>query len=470
MIKTFSISKKDSYEYSAVPVYEDDYKIIFKTNSFSSEKELSLELLTGKKIEFNVVDEIELNQLREKVYIKEELSIIKKYSEKLNKIDFLEYEIVIVELINKILNYTIKNKGSDIHIEGIEDFVLFRVRIDGVLNIICKIHKKYQQNIISRIKVLSNLDYTVKNIPQDSRFTYTYENRSIDIRVATTPTVYGEKIVLRILDKSSIEYTKEGIGLFDENLNKINQLINQPSGLILCVGPTGCGKSSTIYTLLKEINSDKLNLITIEDPVEHKIEGINQININEKAGLNFDTGLQAILRLDPDKIMIGEIRNIDTANTAIRASITGRMIFSTLHTYDCPSTIYRLLDMGVKDYLISAGLIGVISQRLVRELCSCKKKVKAYVDIYKEELTYFEPVGCLECNNGYKKRYAVFEILTLNQKIKEGINNNLTLDEFKKLCIDSGLITLKESMKKELVSGKTSLEEVYKNIMTIGDI
>lgn len=450
-----------------IPINETEYSISIYT-IFDNEKNIKyFEKYANKIIEYKEVSIEEFENKKKELLNEKYINNIKS---EINKLKITENETSIVNLVDAILDYTINKKASDIHIEGLEKEVLIRVRIDGVLNNLCRINKKHQQKIISRIKILSNLDYTVKNIPQDSRFSYSFRDRTIDIRVATTPTVYGEKIVLRILDKQSIEYTRDGIGLEGENLKKVLNLITQPSGLILCVGPTGCGKSSTIYTILKYIKNDEINIITIEDPVEHKIEGINQININEKTGLSFETGLQAILRLDPDKIMVGEIRNIDTAITAMRASITGRMVFSTLHTSDCPSTIYRLLDMGLERYLISAGLIGIISQRLVRKLCTCKKKVKSYVDIYDEDLIHYEAVGCEKCNNGYLGRKAVYEILILNQEIKRAINNNATLEELTKIAIDSDMVLLKDAMKKELIEGVTSVEEIRKNIMTIGEI
>lgn len=450
-----------------IPISETEYSISIYT-IFDNEKNIKyFEKYVNKIIEYKEVSIEEFENKKKELLNEKYINNIKS---EINKLKITENETSIVNLVDAILDYTINKKASDIHIEGLEKEVLIRVRIDGVLNNLCRINKKHQQKIISRIKILSNLDYTVKNIPQDSRFSYSFRDRTIDIRVATTPTVYGEKIVLRILDKQSIEYTRDGIGLEGENLKKVLNLITQPSGLILCVGPTGCGKSSTIYTILKYIKNDEINIITIEDPVEHKIEGINQININEKTGLSFETGLQAILRLDPDKIMVGEIRNIDTAITAMRASITGRMVFSTLHTSDCPSTIYRLLDMGLERYLISAGLIGIISQRLVRKLCTCKKKVRSYVDIYDEDLIHYEAVGCEKCNNGYLGRKAVYEILILNQEIKRAINNNATLEELTKIAIDSDMVLLKDAMKKELIEGVTSVEEIRKNIMTIGEI
>ena len=466
-LKCINVLTKDlSLKYNFVPVKEDSKSI---TCYYNSDEDLHfLNIISEKEIFLIEKPEKEIIKARNTIYKKSFKDLINKETELLNKNKNSERNIV--NLLNYIISYAVDINSSDIHIEGLNDIVIFRIRIDGVLNDLCRIDKYYHQNIISRIKVLSNLDYTVKNIPQDSRFTFNCEDRKIDIRVATIPTVNGEKIVLRLLDKNKIEYTKSGIGLYGANLNKINLLLKQPQGLILSVGPTGSGKSSTIYTLIQDIYTREKNIITIEDPVEYKIDGINQININENVGMNFEKGLEAILRLDPDILMIGEIRNFNTANTALRASITGRIVFSTLHTSDCSSTILRLSDMGIEKYIISAGLIGIISQRLVRKLCSCKKKVKKYVDIYNEELEYYEPSRCCKCHDGYIGRKAVFEILIMDQNIKEAINNGENLEKIKEIAINNGMVTLKDSLKEYLVNGITSLDEIYKNIMTIDDI
>lgn len=457
-------------KYNIVPVrYENN---ILDVLSLKDDEELKkyLEYLTGKNINLiqTTMKDIEIN--KNKIFKNRYLYYLENDVFKLNeeeKIDEITDTSVVIDIVNNIISYAISLNSSDIHFEGKEDYFNVRFRIDGSLTDIIKINKKYQQNIISRIKVLCNLDYTIRSIPQDSRFTFNYNNRNIDIRVATIPTVFGEKLVLRILDRQYFQHTKEGIGLSGKNLQKVDLLLQQPSGLILCCGPTGSGKSSTIYTLLKNIAKEDVNIITIEDPVEFKISEINQVNINDKSGLTFEKGLEAILRLDPDAVMVGEIRNLDTARTAIGASITGRKVFSTIHTSDCPSTIYRLKDMGVEDYLISSGLIGIISQRLVRKLCDCKKKVKKYVELFNEEIEYYEPVGCEKCNNGYSGRFAVYEILIVTERIRFAINNNYSLNEIERIALEEGMVSMKEALKSYLVKGTTSIEEIYKNIFTI---
>lgn len=457
------INREEMINKGIIPIYKKEKleKLIIKENI-----DISNLYLNTREINILEVDNKSFEKIKSLILIKEKAEEISNIIEKLEK-NIEKDDYFLVKLIDYIIEYAILTNSSDIHFEGSMEEVIVRVRTDGVLNNLCKLNKIHHQRLISRIKILANLDYTIKNIPQDSRFTYEFKNENIDIRVATTPTVFNEKIVLRILDKSKVEYTKEGIGLFGDNLIKVNKLLKQPSGIILSVGPTGSGKSSTIYTLLEDIKSEDINIMTIEDPVEYKISGINQMNIDEKSGFTFEKGLEAILRLDPDKIMLGEIRNAQAARTAFRASITGRMIFSTLHTSDCPSTIIRLQDMGVENYLISAGLMGIISQRLVRKLCTCKKEVQEYVDIYNEELKFYKPVGCEKCNKGYSGRIAVFEILILNQELKEAINKNKPLEELNKLALKSGMIPLKNELKKLLLKGDTSLDEIYKNIITL---
>lgn len=475
--ETLKIINRDiSIKYNIVPQNENKDSIVFWSISDDQNTSVYLKVLTGKNIIFKICSEGELILHRKNIYRADDKStILKELSELEDDVTFEKTsdnditDSPIVRLLNSLLDYGIEHNCSDIHIDSKKEGSTIRTRVDGVLNYIDEIPLKSTQMLISRIKVLSNLDYTIKNIPQDGRFTYEHLNKSIDIRVATTPTSFGEKIVLRILNKETVEYTKEGIGLKGENLNTINSLIHQPNGLLLICGPTGSGKTSTIYTLLKSIKSEEINIMTIEDPVEYKIEGINQIEINEKVGLNFESGLKSILRLDPDIIMVGEIRNLETADTAIKASISGRLVFSTIHANDSPASIYRLLDMGIDNYLLSAGVIGIVSQRLLRKLCSCKKKVKKYVELYGREMEIYEPVGCEKCYNGYRGRVAVFEILVINEELKRAINRGVSLSDLRKLAEKSGMIPLKLAMEDILARGDTSLEEIYKNIMTIGE-
>lgn len=375
-----------------------------------------------------------------------------------------------VRLLDYILRESIEKNASDIHIEPRFEKIVVRIRIDGALNKLIELPKKIYPHLVTRIKILSGLDISEKRLPQDGRFSFTFSEEKIDIRVATTPTGNAEKIVLRILDIQRISYTPEGIGLLGENYEKVMSLISQPSGLILICGPTSSGKTSTLYTLLRKIQNEELNIMTIEDPIEYKIDGINQIEVNPNTGLSFEKGLKAILRMDPDKIMIGEIRNEDTAHIAISSSITGHLVLSTLHTESSPASIGRLIDMGIEAYLISAGLIGVISQRLIRKLCPhCREKIKNTNPLIDSEYIY-KAKGCSKCNGGYKGRIAVFEIMIIDSEIRDMISRKENVKNIKNLAIEKGMNTLSCEILKLIEKGETSFEEFYKNIHTVGEL
>ena len=375
-----------------------------------------------------------------------------------------------VRLLDYILRESIEKNASDIHIEPRFEKIVVRIRIDGALNKLIELPKKIYPHLVTRIKILSGLDISEKRLPQDGRFSFTFSEEKIDIRVATTPTGNAEKIVLRILDIQRISYTPEGIGLLGENYEKVMSLISQPSGLILICGPTSSGKTSTLYTLLRKIQNEELNIMTIEDPIEYKIDGINQIEVNPNTGLSFEKGLKAILRMDPDKIMIGEIRNEDTAHIAISSSITGHLVLSTLHTESSPASIGRLIDMGIEAYLISAGLIGVISQRLIRKLCPhCREKIKNTNPLIDSEYIY-RAKGCSKCNGGYKGRVAVFEIMIIDSEIRDMISRKENIKNIKNLAIEKGMNTLSSEILKLIEKGEISFDEYYKNIHTVGEL
>lgn len=463
--------KELSEKYNVVYKCELEDSVMFFTDEASENIENALKIIFQKDIGFEVINTKLLNFKRDEFYDLGDDKLILNFS--LNKNTNLNTEFSsdseASKALDTILVYALEKRASDIHFDSQINEIVVRMRIDGILHDVSKI-SRFSYNLIStRIKVISNLDYTVKNKPLDGRFTFKKDDRSVDIRVAIIPTAIYEKIVLRILDKTAIDFSMDGIGLFGEDAEKVKKLVRQPSGLLLVSGPTGSGKSSTLYTLLKHIYSRELNIITVEDPVEYKIDGINQIEINKELGRGFNEGLKSILRLDPDKVMVGEIRDKETAQTALRAAITGRLVLSSIHTADSPSAIYRLRDMGIENYLISAGLIGIISQRLVRKLCDCSEPVTEYVDIFNREITHYKPVGCKKCRNGYVGRTAVFEILILNDELKEAIVKGVSLKEFRDLC-SKNMISLKDSMKHMLSSGVTSLEEIYKNVESTGEL
>ena len=382
----------------------------------------------------------------------------------------------IVKLINSIIEQAMRGKASDIHIEPSNNDIRVRFRIDGDLKEIMTLPKSNLSAIVTRVKIIGRMDIAEKRIPQDGRVEMKFNDNEIDLRISTLPTVYGEKIVIRILDKSNFNFTKEGLGFSKENLDKLNKMIAQPYGMLLVTGPTGSGKSTTLYTILRELNVQTKNVITVEDPVEYKLKGINQIQVNVKAGLTFAAGLRSILRQDPDTIMIGEIRDSETAEIAVRAAITGHLVLSTLHTNDSPSTIARLIDMGLEPYLVSSAVIGIISQRLVKLLCpKCKEKYEASdsekrilgINGEKEAILY-KPVGCNSCNNGYRGRAAVHEVMLVNENIRRLINKGANTDDIRRSALEDGMSTLLQSAADLALKGDTSFEEIMRAGYTLG--
>lgn len=381
----------------------------------------------------------------------------------------------VVRLVNSLISQGVKSRASDIHIEPFEDLVRIRFRVDGELREIMKTAKSTHSAISTRIKIMSKMNIAEKRIPQDGRVEISMDGRDIDLRISTLPTVYGEKIVMRILDRSSFLINKGNLGFTDENLVRFENIIQSPSGIILVTGPTGSGKTTTLYTVLRELNKVNKNIITVEDPVEYRLEGINQTQVNVKAGFTFATGLRSILRQDPDIIMVGEIRDAETAHIAIRAAITGHLVISTLHTNDAPSTITRLLDMGIEPYLISDSLAGVVAQRLVRKICTnCKKEYlpseneRNILGIHDKNIKLYKGSGCNQCNHtGYKGRIAVHEVMSVSKEIKKLINKKSSIEELREKAISEGMKVLMENGKDLILKGITTYEEMMRTAYTI---
>lgn len=382
----------------------------------------------------------------------------------------------IVKLLNSIIEQAVRERASDIHIEPYAEDIRVRFRIDGDLKEVMALSKATHSAIITRIKIMGKMNIAEKRLPQDGRVESKVAGRDIDMRISTLPTVYGEKTVIRLLDRSNFMLKKESLGFTERDLNRLNKIISQPYGMLLVTGPTGSGKTTTLYSLLQELNRIEKNIITIEDPVEYKLKGINQVQVNTKAGLTFALGLRSILRQDPDIIMVGEIRDSETAEIAVRAAITGHLVLSTLHTNDSPSTVARLIDMGIEPYLVSSAIIGVISQRLVKLLCSrCKKPYEAgYLEKKilgvdeNDRLILYKAEGCSYCNRGYKGRTAVHELMSITEEIRKLIDKNASTDEIRKKAIEEGMSTLLQSVSALALEGKTSYEEVLRVGYTLG--
>ena len=379
----------------------------------------------------------------------------------------------VVMLVNSLVEQAVRQRASDIHVEAEPDRVRVRCRVDGVLYTTANYNLRLLSAIVARIKIISGLDISEKRKPQDGRFSITVDRREYDVRVSTLPTVYGEKCVMRLNPKKTISHNKKTLGLSDDDLVKFDRILSYPNGIVLVTGPTGSGKSTTLYTALSELNSDMVNIITVEDPVEANIEGINQVQVNVKAELTFANALRSILRQDPDIIMIGEIRDSETASIAVQASITGHLVVSTLHTNDTASSVTRLLDMGVESYLIADSTVGIIAQRLVRRLCpNCKRSrpvhghEAAYMgltDAQTKDQLLWEPVGCQRCNGtGYYGRIAVFEIMEITPNLRGMISRRASTDDLREAAIGEGMLTLKQSVRRLVLDGTTALSEMQR--------
>ncbi len=372
-----------------------------------------------------------------------------------------------VRLVDSIIKEAIPYRASDIHIEPFEKVVKVRYRIDGDLQNRAEFPIEAYSAICARLKIMSGLNIAERRVPQDGRINLNIGGKEYDFRVSTLPTVWGEKFVIRILDKTSFQFTRADLGFTEEENVIVDKMLTRPHGIILLTGPTGCGKSTTLYSFLKEVNDPTVNIITVEDPVEFTMPGINQTQVNAKANMTFAAALRSILRQDPDIIMIGEIRDEETADIAVRAAITGHIVFSTLHTNDAPGAINRLVDMGVEDYLVADALVGVIAQRLVKRLCpACKKKGRTTAKEMEilgitEPITIARPQGCQFCNHtGYKGRIAVHEIMYMNEKMKTAVLKEKSLDSLRKLSIENGMTPLWNSCRNLVTKGVTSIQEL----------
>lgn len=377
----------------------------------------------------------------------------------------------VVKLVNNIIEGGVRQRASDIHIEPFEYNVRVRYRIDGVLREIISYDRALYAAIIARLKVISGMDISEKRKPQDGRITITVDRREYDIRVSNLPTVFGEKVVMRLASKEGFKRDKKDLGLSPTDLVKFDNILRNPHGIILVTGPTGSGKSTTLYTALSELASDEVNIITVEDPVEANVDNVNQVQVNVKANLTFASALRSILRQDPDIIMIGEIRDGETAEIAVKASITGHLVVSTLHTNSTAASISRLIDMGIEPYLLGDSLVGIIAQRLVRRLCpECKESYEADEEEKRvlkvpqnEPLKLYKACGCEACGNtGYYGRIGVYEIMPISRKIKKLIASGANADEITAQAVTEGMNTLRMSASNYVKQGLTSFNEMMK--------
>ncbi len=450
-----------------------------------------LRLTLGENIVFYVTTRANIDQAIEKYYEMEDVvkraeeevttdnpEIVEEEEVDIAKLKEMGEEAPVIRIVNNIMSAAILERASDIHVEPLEKSLRVRYRIDGILHERQSLPKAIQPGVISRLKILSHMDIAEHRIPQDGRITLKFKGRSIDFRVSSLPTVYGEKIVLRILDASKALLPLEKLGFSSENLEKFKEIISQPYGMVLISGPTGSGKTTTLYSALTRLNTPTTNIVTVEDPVEYHLKGINQVQVNVKAGLTFANALRSILRQDPNIILIGEIRDKETAQIAIEAALTGHLVFATIHTNDAASIPTRLIDMGVEPFLVASTLIGATAQRLVRKVCkSCKVKYNPPKTILEhigldmallKDATFYKGEGCDECNHtGYKGRVAVQEILPITPEIQKLIMKRAGAGEIKKVAKAQGMKTLLDDALTKAMEGITTIEEVLRVISTI---
>ena len=481
---TALLTQKFCEENVVLPIgFDDDKLVVAIDDPMNITIEDELQFQTGYQITMmlathsSIMDAVKVNYGKESAAkAAEELGADLEGDEVAENSDIAEAvnSAPVVKLVNSMIDYAIRAGSSDIHIEPMEDRVRVRIRIDGVMQEIMSNPLSARDAIITRIKILGGMNIAEKRIPQDGRITTEINGEEVDMRVSILPTVTGEKTVIRILAKNDANLNRSYLGISDHNNELIDKMIMVPQGICLISGPTGSGKTTTLYTLLSEKNSPETNIITVEDPVEIRIPGLNQVQVNVKAGMTFASGLRSILRQDPDIILVGEIRDGETAEIAMRAAITGHLVFSTIHTNDAVSSINRLIDMGLEPYMVNSALVGVVSQRLVRRICTnCRESYDP--DEYEVELLRLEPgqkiyhgKGCTDCSDkGYKGRIAIHEIVIMTKKMKSLIEKRASEEEMRQLAITEGTQMLQDSARDLVLEGITTADELNRVAYTI---
>jgi type IV pilus assembly protein PilB len=465
--------------YQVVPIKQEGRTItlamVDPTNIFAID---DVRLASGYNVDVVIATERDVKRIIDQSYGVHDL--VQKAVKQMAKEDtpsLAEIETVddapVISIVNSIISQAVKDRASDIHVEAQENAVRVRYRIDGVLQEVINFPLHMHAVLVSRIKIMSEMDIAEKRLPQDGRIQITVSGRAIDLRVSTLPTIRGEKVVLRILDQAAVLLAMQSLGFSKKNLSNYKNLYGQSYGMILVTGPTGSGKTTTLYSTLNEISVPGKNVITVEDPVEYRLAGINQVQINPKAGLSFASGLRSILRQDPNIVMVGEIRDAETADIAIRAALTGHLVLSTLHTNDAPGAITRLIDMGIEPFLVTASVLGVVAQRLVRCICpDCKttyapprgstEQLFLGAD-FNENQSFYKGTGCARCNHtGYKGRIAIHEVMVVSKEVREAINRRAATDELAQIAVSQGMVRIREDGIAKAQAGLTTVEEVIR--------
>ncbi|MBQ4444350.1 MAG: Flp pilus assembly complex ATPase component TadA [Clostridia bacterium] len=482
------VPEKIARKHNIIPLKMDKGRLLVAVRDPTNmEVELDVKAASGKDVAYALATADSIKNAIEKYYANitaqkiaegvdsEAEDLEKQQQQQAAELDSRVDSAPIVKLLNTLVEQAYLRKASDIHVEPFKDVVIIRMRMDGDLVEYMRITPSTHRSLITRLKILSNMNIAEKRIPLDGRFDYNFEGTTIDIRVSTLPTAYGEKAVLRLLGTAlGKEIGLHELGMTEENVKKFEHVCNAPNGVVLVTGPTGSGKSTTLYTVLGKLNKPTVNITTIEDPIEKRVMGINQVQVNEKAGLTFAAGLRSILRQDPDIVMIGEIRDYETAEITMRASITGHLVLSTLHTNDSCATVARLIDMGVAPYLVAAAVNGILAQRLVKRLCPKCKKLEVLTAEQRNilgdksiESAYF-PVGCSACNfTGYSGRFAVHEVLVFDTEIRALITKGASTEQLREHAVKMGMEFMDQNVRKRIALGETSLEEYVRIIFTM---
>jgi type IV pilus assembly protein PilB len=472
-----------SRRYKIIPIKLNGDKIVVAmTNPVNIYALDDVRIITGREVEPVLASEKRINQALDRIYTIQKgleetlLNIAPTEEETEAPVEVLEDEAPVVRLVNLTITQAVQEGASDIHIEPTENDVKVRFRVDGVLYDVMSPPKKIFPTLVARIKILANMDIAERRLPQDGRFRVTSQgNKIIDFRVSTLPTIHGEKIVLRLLDRSAPLIGLEKLGFTEDVLEKFDWLIQRPYGMILVTGPTGSGKTTTLYSALAKISTPEKNIITVEDPVEYQFPRINQVQVNTKVGLTFANGLRSILRQDPDIIMIGEIRDRETAEIAVQAALTGHLVLSTIHTNDSAGAIARLMDMGIEPFLISSSVIGILAQRLARRICSrCKipkQPTEEEIKVLKlgENDIIYEGKGCEACRHtGYRGRIGIFELLMVDDEIRSMIVDKVPANVIRETAVKKGMRTLWEDAKLKVRNGITTYSEILRTVYTEG--
>lgn len=481
------VPEKIARKHNIIPIKIDRNRIVVAVRDPNNmEIELDVKAASGKEVSYALATEAAIKDAIEKYYSNITAQKIaegadadmledERETSAVSEIDSRVDSAPIVKLMNTLVQQAYTRKASDIHIEPFKEIVLIRMRIDGDLIEYMRITPSTHRSLITRLKILAGMNIAEKRIPLDGRFDFQFEGVTIDLRVSTLPTTYGEKAVLRLLGTAlAKDVGLEELGMSPENAKKFMRICTAPNGVVLVTGPTGSGKSTTLYTVLGNLNKPTVNITTIEDPVEKKVMGINQVQVNTKAGLTFAAGLRSILRQDPDIVMIGEIRDYETAEITMRASITGHLVLSTLHTNDSCATVARLIDMGVAPYLVAAAVNGILAQRLVKRLCPKCKKLEKLTEEQKELLgdqsidTAYFPTGCPSCNyTGYSGRFAVHEVMNFDTDIRTLITKGASTEQLRDYAESHGMEFMDQNVRNRVKEGETSLEEFLRIIFTI---